>query len=425
MPAWIALYCTAFNWSYIEWISPVWGYSGLTYKTPSLALIVVGYLLAVILGVVSPLRISRPSQIIYWCLYFTVYIPSLFVPLFVQLDGDFTLLLIQFSMTSGMLLIAVSYRIPTIQFRRYALKRELFWPIFAALFLAFSAILLVVYRHNLQFASLADVYKVRLAAKNITMANAWAGYISSALSNVFNPLLIAYGLSRRKRKWIVAGFAGQVLVYMTAAMKSVLSSSILIVTFYYSLKRDKGALVPWMAIILTTLFLVLSGTASTTGEGVIFNIATITLVRTFAIPGLLVGQFQYFFENFPHTYLGHVTGISLLFPSPYTLPTGLEISSFYKGGGNADLVNANANFFAMDGIVGFGLIGIPLMGIICALLFWMIDSCSRRYSIAFCGAALTMCIISLANSSLFTTLLGGGILLWIFLFIVMPKEVEQ
>lgn len=423
-PVWILLYCGAFNWSYVSWISPVWSYFGLTHRPVSTMLMLVGYLLAAVLAMVSPLRITRPSQTIYWCLFLTVYVPALFVPLYVQLDRDLTLLFIQLGMTGGMFLITLSYRIKIIHLKRYSLQSRLFWPLFGVLFILFSTVLLIIYRHNLQFASLSDVYKVRSAAKKITQESAWVGYISSALSNVFNPLFIAYGLSSRKKIVTGIGIAGQILVYMTAAMKSVLSSPLLIIAFYYSLKKERGAWIQWMTLILAVLFLFLSATATTTGEGVLFNISTITLVRTFALPGLFVGQYQYFFENFPHTYFGHVAGISWLIPSPYQLPTGVEISNFYQGiTSTGDIANANANFFAMDGIAGFGLIGLPLMGLLCAFVFWLIDSCSRRFSVAFCGSALTMCTISLTNSSLFTTLLGGGLIFWMILFSVMPEEI--
>jgi hypothetical protein len=424
MPVWIFLYCAAFNWSYVTWISPVWGYSGLTHKPASTSLMIVGYFLAAALSLLSPLRITRPSQTIYWCLFLAVYVPSLFVPLYVQLDDGQTLLLIQLGMTSGMLLIALSYRIRLLALRRYRLNRNLFWWGFWIFFLVLNITLFVVYRNNLRFASLADVYKVRSGAKKITEGSAWVGYVSTALSNVLNPFLITYGLSTKKKSLIGAGVAGQVLVYMAAAMKSVLFSLLLIPVFFYSLKKEKGAWVPWMAVFLSAVFLFLSTAAKTTGEGLLFNVSTITLVRTFALPGLFIGQYQYFFENFPHTYLGHVTGISWLIPSPYQLPTGIQIALFYQGnsGTSDQLVNSNANFFAMDGIVGFGLIGLPFMGLLCSLVFWIIDSCSRRFSIAFCAAALMMCTVSLTNSSLFTTLLGGGMALWMMLFLVMPNE---
>jgi hypothetical protein len=140
------------------------------------------------------------------------------------------------------------------------------------------------------------------------------------------------------------------------------------------------------------------------------------------MPGMLIAQYHYFFEAFPHTYLGHVTGLNLLFPNPYNLQLGEEVSSFYGITSKYGIVNGNASFFAMDGIAGFGLIGIPLMGLLCAAVFWILDSCARNYSLKFTVPVLTMIIISLENASLFTTLLGNGLIVWMLLFITMPRN---
>src|SRR5580698_3455703 len=93
MPLAILLYCASFNWSYARWVSPTWSYMGMTYNSPNPALLVVGYIMAALQCALSPRTIRRTSQVIYWILYFNVYIPGLFVPLYVQLDTSFTLLL--------------------------------------------------------------------------------------------------------------------------------------------------------------------------------------------------------------------------------------------------------------------------------------------------------------------------------------------
>jgi hypothetical protein len=423
MPVSVLLYCASFNWSYVKWISPAWGYLGLTYKSPDPFLLFLGYVLAAALCAVSPLRIRRPSQVTYWLLYFCVFIPGLFVPLFMQLDQSLTLLLLQLSMTAGMLLIALSYRIRLLNLPRYPLNGYLFWGLFVVFFVLFNATLLIVFRSTLHFASVKEVYSQRFGAAKISTENAGISYIASLLSAMMNPFLIAYGLITRRRSLIALGTASQVVVYATAAMKSVLISPLLIIAFYYSLRKDRGGWAPKLGLIITILFFALTTLVIGTNQGILFNMASATLLRTFALPGLFVGQYQYFFENFPHTYLGHVHGINLLFPTQYKLPTGQEISTFYIGGGGENgPMNANACFFAFDGIAGFGLPGIPIMGVICAAMFSVLDSCARKYPLAFSASALTMCTISLTNASLFTAFLGGGVMAFMFLFVVMPRN---
>jgi hypothetical protein len=422
LPLIVLIYCAAFNWSYVKWVSPTWSYTGLVYKTPDTALLILGYALAAVLCMFSPIKIRRTSQVIYWILYFTILIPALFVPLYLQLDDSLTLFLMQLSLTGGMLLIALSYKLPLLKISQYPLNRSLFWTLFILAFIVCTGVMFVVYRNNLSLASFEAVYSVRFSAKKAAQDYPLVGYFSGALSNVLNPFLIAYGIAVRRRKLAAIGVAGQIFVYATAALKSVLVSPALICLFYYSLKRDRGGWVPRIAIGVAGLFAVLTTFVIGAKPGLLFNLASMTLVRTFAMPGMLVGQYQFFFEHFPRTYLGHVAGISLLFPNPYNLSTGMEIGSFYLGGGKFGFANENVTFFAMDGIAGFGLPGIPIMGALCAGMFWVLDSCTRNFSLAFCASALTMCTISLTNGSLFSTLLGGGLFFWLLIFVCMPES---
>jgi len=424
MPVFVLLYCASFHYSYEFWISPVWGYEGFTYETPNPALLGTTYVLAGVLCALSPLKIRRPSQVIYWVLYFTVYIPGLLVPLFLQLDSDLTLLLLQLSMTAGMLAIALSYRLRLVTLQRHPANPRLFWTIFAAVFLVCNAAAIAVFRNNLHLASLQEIYSARYQARGVFEQNPAIGYISQLLANVLNPLLIARGLESRRKILTGIGILGELIVYSIAVSKASLLAPFVIIGLYYSLKTDLGGWVPKATLSLVGMLLGLTTLVIGAKPGVLFNIATIAIARTIAAPGMLIGQYQYFFETQPHTYLGHVTGFNLLVPNPYSLPIGMEMSAFYgvKTSNDRGMVNENANLFATDGIGGFGLVGIPIIAILCAAVFWVLDSCARDYTKKFCVSALAMQIVSLGNVSLFSTLLGNGLIAWILLFVVMPRS---
>ncbi len=423
MPVVLLIYCASFNWSYVKWISPTWAYLGLTYKSPDSSLVICGYVLVAVLSAFSPLRIKRPSQVSYWLIFVTVYVPGLFVPIFVQLDNGITLLLTQLSMTGGMLLIALSYKVSLLRIPRFPVNRNMWWVVLSILFITCNAILFVVFRHALHFASIKEIYMVRFQSKFIARTNPGITYVYSALANVINPFLIAYGLIRRRWTPIGIGIGGQLFIYSTAAMKAVLGSPLLIIIFYYSLKRDRGGWVPKLGIGLAGLFVVLTALVTDFKSGFLSIIASMTLMRLFALPGLFIAQYQHFFESFPHTYLGHIAGINLLFPSPYSLSTGMEVSSFYSGpGGQHGIGNANASFFAMDGIAGFGLPGIPVMGLFCGAVFWILDSCAREWPIEFSAPFLTMCSVALVSESLFSVLLGNGLMVLMLFFVFMPRQ---
>ena len=422
MPVAVLLFSASFNWSYVKWISVTWASYGLTYHSPNQTLLTLGYFLPIVLSLLSPLRIRRPSHVIYWLLFFLVYIPGMFVPLYMQLDDSMTLFLIQVSLTCGMSLIAFSYRLTLLKFHHRPISPKIFWVIFFLLFGVCNLALLVVYRSNLQVASFADVYKVRFESGQVASSSTGIGYISEMLSNVLNPFLIAYGLNARRRKLIALGTLGQVLVYAIAAMKSVLVSPLFILLFYYSLKKDRGHWSYKMGLMLAGTIFFFTTLAIGVETGLRFDLASLIIVRSIAMPGLFIGQYQYFFARSAHTYLRQIHLINVFFPNPYQLPLGMEIGRYFMGAGIYGYMESNANFFATDGIAGFGLLGIPLMGLVCAAMFWVLDSCAKKYSIAFSASALTMCIISLTNTSLFATFLSGGLMAWMLLFIFMPRN---
>jgi hypothetical protein len=317
-----------------------------------------------------------------------------------------------------MLFIALSYKAPLFNLPRYTFSGPLFWLLFFVVFASLNVILLIVFRGSLHLASLEEVYTQRASGAAVLEANMAVGYVTSILSGVMNPFLIAYGLSTGRRRLVALGILGQIVVYATAAMKSVLISPLVIALFYYSLKKDRGGWVPKAGLVFAgTVFVITELVTGQEGSGILFILASTLLMRTLGNSGLSLAEYQYFFERHPHTYLAHVHGISWFVHNPYTLDTGREIAEYFGEIG----ANSNAHFFAMDGITGFGLIGIPIMGILCAVVFWLLDSCARRHRITFSASALTVCIISLTNASLFTTFISGGLLFWMFLFVFMPR----
>lgn len=423
MPGSVLLYCAGFHYAYVNWISPVWGYEGLSYTSPPPALLVLAYAFPALLCAISPLKLQRPSHALYWMLFFPVYIPGILVPLFIQLDSGFKILLLQLSLTAGMAAIALSFRLPSLTFRRYPLNPGLFWAIFFAIYLIGNATMIIVYRHNLHFASIETMYSVRHESGRVLVENPVTGYISQLLANVLNPLLMAYGLVNRNKRMALLGILGQIFLYCIFANKMTLLSPIVVIGLYYTIKNDRGGWVPKLSLFLAGVFFGLTTVVIEAKPGVLYNVASVVMVRTFAIPGLLIGEYQYFFEHRPHTYLGTVNGLNLLVPNPYTLPLGFEVSAFYGSKENSERgqANSNANFFATDGIAAFGLPGILMAGAFCAALLWVLDGCTRNYPLGFSVSALTMVITSLTNVSIFTTLLGNGLIAWMILFILMPR----
>src|SRR5579863_3812533 len=164
MPVIILLFCAGFNFAYVNWVSPTWSYLGLTYKSPNITLVILAYVLVLLICAVSPTRITRPSHVIYWFCMLAVFIPGLFIPLYLQLENGFELLLLQLSLSGGMLLIALSYRLPRFRVRPYPVDKRLFWLFFGVLYLAGNLALVYTFKGMMQLASFNDVYSVRTPA---------------------------------------------------------------------------------------------------------------------------------------------------------------------------------------------------------------------------------------------------------------------
>src|SRR6185312_16525022 len=72
-------YIAAYQLLYITWLSKVYSYYGFEYIVTSYVLVILSWILSLLPAVWSPISLERPSQIIYWVLYFVVFVPSMFI----------------------------------------------------------------------------------------------------------------------------------------------------------------------------------------------------------------------------------------------------------------------------------------------------------------------------------------------------------
>jgi len=412
----------AFAWAYAHWISAVWAYQGAIFIAPSIFSLCFAFLLAPLPSLFLSATLERPSQIIYWLVYLTVFIPSLLAPSFIQLSSPKDIMLLSLTLTAGMTILALTYRAPLIRLEVRKISPNIFWGSIALLWLTCHVILVITYHGHMRIAGLAEVYDVRLSARHIAAASPLASYASALAGDALNPLLMALGLGVRRKSLFGVGLLGQVLIYSTAAMKSVLISPLVVIGIYYLVKKyvSSGVIRLSYGLALTCMLLA-AGSAKVIG-GAVFSIATMLLFRTLAIPGMEMAEYFDFFHHFPKTYFSQVTGVSWFVTNPYTLSLGREVSAQYLGN---SVANANASFFAMDGIASLGLPGIIIISLICALVLFAIDSCAADLKLEFVAAALAYTAISLANTSLFTTLLGNGLILLMMAFAYMPKRISE
>src|SRR2546428_36363 len=72
---------------YENYLYPTWAYFRFHYNPPPTSCIMLAWILSVTPSLRMPMRLTRPSQLAYWVLYITVFIPSMFLPLYAGLDA--------------------------------------------------------------------------------------------------------------------------------------------------------------------------------------------------------------------------------------------------------------------------------------------------------------------------------------------------
>jgi hypothetical protein len=144
--------------------------------------------------------------------------------------------------------------------------------------------------------------------------------------------------------------------------------------------------------------------------------SSILMMRTVANGGLLAMQYFEFFSMNPQTNYTHINVVNALtgaYPYPGT-GLGHVIGRYFYG----YEMNANASFWATDGIAAAGLYGVLLATVGCSLVFVALNTFTRRYEPLYVVLCLLPFSVSLLNTSLFSSLWSGGALLLLVFFMI-------
>jgi hypothetical protein len=167
-----------------------------------------------------------------------------------------------------------------------------------------------------------------------------------------------------------------------------------------------------LLLLIPAVLLVYSQTLEGDIQLFFFPLAGVFLLRTIYTSTLMSVYYNLFFENHPYIYFSHISGINKLIDYPYKNQLGVEVGSYFTTFSD---YNANANFFITDGLSSVGLFGILLMGIICAIVFYIFDSIASKTKLIIPILLISNVTVALMNVSLFTTLISGGLFFYMFL----------
>jgi hypothetical protein len=407
-----------FQLVYLHWLYPVFGYYGFDNAEPSRIYVLCAWILSAIPCLWMPIRLVRPSQLIYWVLYLVVFVPSMFVPLYMGLEDAKAILVLMLTLFAGLAIIGSIYLYPVVHLSYQGLPWSVFKILLAILSFGLILWVVVIFRGHVNFVSFWDVYDLRSAADDL-MAGSLVHYSIMWLSAVIGPFFLSWGLHYRRPLAFLGGVCTELLVYTCTGAKAAVFSIVMVGLFYLTLRRGAtlfGLKVTWGCVLLfLALYLVRS-----VDEGVFSWALSIVLMRTFGNSGLMTGWYSDFFQRNPLTHYSHITGVSWLLPYPYVNPLGIEVGSHYSGDPTLD---ANAHFWATDGLAAWGLTGILFVSVLCGVVFVVLDSAAARHDVRMSALLVSFVAINLANVSLFTTLLSGGLGLLILIILAMPSQV--
>jgi hypothetical protein len=413
----IALFVGCMQWCYVNWLNPKFAFYGFDYYPPKSTYLMLAWTLSLLPALWMPLQFRRPSQLIYWMLYLTVFIPSMFVPLFVELDQASDVARLSLTLFAGFAICGASYLRPLRRFSTIPVTRTTFWRLFWILAIGCTLIVVIAYHRTMKLVSFSEIYQLRDESMD---HGAIVNYAMMWLYGAIYPFVLGWGLYYKRRGLIAAGTIGQLLIYSAFGTKASVLSVVFTLGFYGLFRFGRGPFglkLTW-GIALVFLLVAVSVAAFGTANPLHFVFVSLVSMRTFGLPGLLTAQYYYFFHHNPFTYYGHIKLIGFFIKDPYNMPLGTIVGYYYY----YPLIDATAHLWAADGLAAMGLTGILLISVFCGFVFWVLDSATSRHSPRLVALVITYAAINICSIGIFTTLLSGGLGLLIVLLHFIPAS---
>jgi hypothetical protein len=410
-----SLYSYLFYRGYLDFLYPTFEYMGyeiIKNRVNDDFLFFLSLIISII-PIIFFKGINQISSFLCVFIYYILYVPII-ITYFFDLEGsNLYLIYQQLLFMAGMILLILADRIKIKKSIVINSNINIFKILFIITIIVVFYIVLF-YNKNLKFVSFEDVYEQRASNQDFGKSNL-LGYFFAWLSNALIPLLLAYGLFSKKLFFFMIGTLASVIVYMSTAAKSVLTFPIVIFVIYFSLKRKNLNLsLPFIGVIFSFIFIIIINLE--------FNVlSSLFMMRTVGNGGSLTKHYHDFFIDNPKTYYSHINIINYFTRSyPYNEDAlGQVVGKEYW----SDDMNANANFWATDGIAALGDFGILFSSFLLFIIFIIFNNISRNYNKLFLILILIPYLFSILNTSLFSSILTGGA--FIVFFFLSFKSIKN
>ena len=349
-------------------------------------------------------------------IYVACYVPGIFT-VFLALDRALPeIRLVQLTLMLAMSLIFLASRPVSANLLnlREPVLPEKSLGLFAALVFV---IVLGSYAGQMRWVSFENVYDIRYenAASD---RNFIVLYMVMWLSYAVLPFFLAYGLKTGNRWWIATGIGAGLVVYMSTGAKAAFLL-VPVMLAAYLLLRLRGDMLTKTLLLLGSIVAVLVLAPWDTENAQMTR--AVLLARALGSGGWSIFTYYEFFDANPKTYFSHINIIQSLFGRyPYgNLTIGNVIGTQYAPD---ETVNFNASFWATDGLAALGLPGVLIVSAAVAVSFFVINWVTSRYDTKFVALVFTGFAISLINASLFMSLLSGGAVVLMLLFVFVQLD---
>lgn len=408
-------YTGALYLSYVFLISPAFGYLGLVYRPEGILPLLVAEGFAVLPALWIPVRMKRPSQIIYLLLYLWWMVPFLLVAAFTGI-----LSLSRIGLLGGLFLamlgaIRLVYLVPLLDIPKIIHSQRGFW----LTFLSFSGVMYMFvgwqYDFSIDMPSIRDVYLQREEFRQTVTG--FGAYVFNWIAKAVNPFVIAFGYVRRNVFLLGLGVVGQLLLFALSGLKAVLFSGLLLAAVMIALEGAGRRFANWIVWGLVVLI----GLTAAIDWYLGINITTSLFVRRLLfVPGLNASYYFDFFSSNSKTLFGHSI-FEFFVDYPYTTRPANLIGDVYVTSTSGIDVSANANFWA-DSYASFGIVGIVFFSGMLAGILWFADSLARGSYLKLAVLMLAYPAYILTNTKLQTTLLTHGLGLVLVILYLLPRQ---
>jgi hypothetical protein len=431
----VLLYLVVFNWTYqYEINESVLTIYGFVYNPPPWPYQVFSWIAALLPALWMPINVRRPSLILFYALYILTYIPTAFVlfhvdrPALAPSEACLVVLILLISLS----IIQLSYFVRVREFARRRLSRRQSLRLLVILSLVIIVGLVFLFRPIMTAPKMPGQDPESFMSSDSETRDAAyehsagtflgarvVGYLLLWTQGAVLPFFMALALFRSKYALATLLSGVYVLTYLMQGTRAALISPFAILLAYLWLKRESRHDAARLAV--ATVGILFLGSILRAWSELGYTIyLTMIRFRLFESNVYNIALYYDFFKHHPWTYFTHITGVAFFIANPYVhepraLPFAIS-GAYYN-----PPWDLNAGLWAQDGIGSLGLMGVPIVSVVCGALFWFFDSVTSKWNPRLVAVTLAVLTGLFMNIPLATFLVSDGLGVLLLLYWFIPE----